>query len=276
MRPPPATALTASTMRSRSSCGQRRVHRAARAPRGGPLGLGQVQARGVAAQRLQPVVGDRVVDARADPSSSRSAAHHLVAVLGDPDRVLVVDVRRASATGGHDDALRGARRGTRRCAAASPVQPADLGQLDPADGGVDVGHPVVEADDLVGVLPLHALVAQQPDPAGESRRRRRRPCRPRRTSCSWSGRGENIANVPKRADRARRPGRAVRLRGVLEEHQAVLARRSAASSVMSAGWPKRCTGMIALVRAVIAASTACRVEAEVRRARCRRTPAWRR
>ncbi len=44
---------------------------------------------------------------------------------------------------------------------------ADLRQLHATDGGVDVGHAGVEPDDLVLVLRLHALVAEQPDGAHE-------------------------------------------------------------------------------------------------------------
>ena len=39
----------------------------------------------------------------------------------------------------------------------------ELGQLHASDGGVDVGHPIVESDDLILVAALHALIAEHPD-----------------------------------------------------------------------------------------------------------------
>ena len=53
------------------------------------------------------------------------------------------------------------------------------------------------------------------------------------------------------------PRGAVRVRGVLEHEESVPRRAMASSASMSAGCPAKCTGMIARVRGVIAASTAC-------------------
>ena len=55
--------------------------------------------------------------------------------------------------------------GVEECRVLLPLRgPAEhLGELDAADGGVQVSHAGVEADDLVLVLLLHALVAQQPE-----------------------------------------------------------------------------------------------------------------
>ena len=116
--------------------------------------------------------------------SSLSAPGEAVAVFGDPDGVLVVDVHRTLGHRGRRDALK--VRGQERGVLLALLGPAvDLGQLDPADRGVDVGHPVVEADDLVLVLPLHALVAVEAHQALGLIGRQRRPCRPRPRSCSW-------------------------------------------------------------------------------------------
>ena len=82
---------------------------------GGPLGLGQVQPGGEVLQRLQPVVRDRVVDAGADLELLAQRADDPVAVLGDADRVLVVDVRRPSATGGTTTPSRCASRKAALC-----------------------------------------------------------------------------------------------------------------------------------------------------------------
>ena len=117
-----ATVLTAATMRSRSRLVERGVHRQRDAPRRRPARSRAGRARGVLLQRRQPVVRDRVVDAVPTWYSSRSAADEAVAVLGDADRVLVVDVRRRRRRPAARRRPRGARRGTRRCAAAVAVQ----------------------------------------------------------------------------------------------------------------------------------------------------------
>ena len=112
------------------------------------------------------MVGDRVVDPGADARARSASAAPPVAVLGNSDRVLVVDVRDAvgdtgTVTTPSSSAVEvgGVR------AAACLVQAASLVELDATDGRVDVGHPGIEADQLVLVAALHALVAQQTYPA---------------------------------------------------------------------------------------------------------------
>ena len=68
---------------------------------------------------------------------------------------------------------------------------------------------------------------------------------------------------PKRAGHAAAHRGAVRLGAVLDDDQARGARRSPSARSMSTGWPKRCTGMIALVRGVISASTRSRSRFQV-------------
>ena len=51
--------------------------------------------------------------------------------------------------------------------AASLVGAGQLRQLGEADGGGDIGHAEVVADDVVVVAHLHAVLAQQPDPLGQ-------------------------------------------------------------------------------------------------------------
>ena len=68
----------------------------------------------------------------------------------------------------------------RRLRCRSRFQPASVRSCTRPIAAVQVGHPVVEPDDLVLVPPLHALVAQQPDVAGHGSGRSRRPCHPRR------------------------------------------------------------------------------------------------
>jgi len=117
--------------------------------------LGQVD---VHPERRELVVGDRVEHPRPDVVLLAESLGQAVAVLGHADRVLVVDVH---GTVGHRwgrDAFEVG--GQERGVVLTLLGPgADLGQLDTTDGGVDVGHAVVETDDLVLVRLLHSLVA---------------------------------------------------------------------------------------------------------------------
>ena len=73
------------------------------------------------------------------------------------------------------------------------------------------------------------------------------------------------ADRAERADRVIVIARADGLRRVLDDRQ----RRAAAAALRigcsSAAWPNRCTGMMALVRGVMAAMAACRIDVERRR-----------
>ena len=187
----------------------------------GPGGLvGGAQGAGgrETGQGLQAVARDRVVDAGSDSVLLGQGGGEAVAVL-DADRVLVVDVDGPGGDVGGDDAAQlGVQERGVRLAPARPVR--GLAQLDPADGGADVGHAVVEPDHLVRVAPLHALVAQQahlaldprvgggdhaPLAAGHVLRRveAERP------------------ELPEAAHAAPVQGSAVGLGGVLEDHEAV-------------------------------------------------------
>ncbi len=89
--PAPARALTAATIRSRSSWLSEGCTGSDRHSRGGPLGLGQVD---VDLERQQAVVRDRVEHARADVVLLAQRRGEPVAVVGHAHRVLVVDVHR--------------------------------------------------------------------------------------------------------------------------------------------------------------------------------------
>ena len=187
---------------------------------GGRARGGQLRTGGVAGQGGQLVVRDRVVDARADAVLLAQGGGETIAVFGHADRVLVVDVR---GTGGDvrdsDTSQVGVQEGGVVLTFARPR--ADLGELHPTDGRVDVGHAVVEAHDFVGVARLHALVAREPHAsdnpgvgggdhasltAGHVLRR-------------VEGEGREGTEG---ADRAPVQGGAVGLGGVLEDHEAAL------------------------------------------------------
>ena len=183
---PSRAALTAVTIRSRSSWRQRGVHRQREHFAGGRLRLGQV--RGDVEGR-QPVVGHRVVHAGADVVFLAQRGVQAVAVLRRPARC--TGGRRARRR--RRPAACRRRRGWRqergiswRCCGPA----ADLGQLDPADRGVQVGHAGVEAHQLVLVLaspcPGCAAAAALRSTLGVATSR---PCRLRPRSCSWSGTG---------------------------------------------------------------------------------------
>ena len=113
------------------------------------------------------MIGDRVVHAGADlplvlqdgldavPLSTRGAL--------ETDRVLVVDVSAALGHGRRDHAGRTGQPLVEGSRIGLPLrgpsgQPA---QLNPPHGRGHVGHAVVQTHQLVGVLPVHALIAQQ-------------------------------------------------------------------------------------------------------------------
>src|ERR1039457_666925 len=112
------------------------------------------------------MAGDGVVDAGGDAMLVGEGPGEAVAVVGDPDGVLVVDVDSAVGHWGYDDAAE-VRVEEFRVLLPLLGPAGQLRQLRPADGGVYVGHPRVEPDYLVFVPALHALVAQQPDRAGQ-------------------------------------------------------------------------------------------------------------
>ena len=115
------------------------------------------------------MIGDRVVDTRTDLMLLLEGGDETVALLAGgslhANRVLVVDVHVALRDGRGDglgDVLR-----EERGVVLTDLRPASqFAQLNAADGGVDVGHAVVEADELVGVALLHALVADHAGLAG--------------------------------------------------------------------------------------------------------------
>ena len=165
--------------------------------------------------------GDRVVDAGADSIFLTQGTRESIPVLRDADRVLVEDVGGA---GCHvrdgDPAQVGAEVGGVALAFGGPG--VNLGQLDATDGGVNVGHAVVEADDLVLVALLHPLVARQahpPDEGGVAA-----GDHPSLAAGHVLGRVEGEGGEgTEGADRPPVQARPVGLRGVLEEHEASLA-----------------------------------------------------
>ena len=132
------------------------MHRQREALLRGPLGLGEVD---LDLEGLETVVRHRVEQARADIVLRAQRSSEAVPVLRHPDGVLMVDVHRTLGDRWRGDALQ-VRRQERRVVLTRLGPPVDIGQLDPADRRVDVGHPVVEADDFVVVLLLHPLVAE--------------------------------------------------------------------------------------------------------------------
>ena len=227
-----ATVFTAVTMRSRSSSdsegctGKDSTSRAACSV----CGRSRVQR-----ERRQPMVGDRVVHAGADAVLFLERLGEPVTVVAHADRVLVVDVgcaaRRPAARSTPSRCWSRKRAFAWRCS----VQPGSFGQLDSADGGVHVGHPGVEAHDLVLVPPLHALVTQQPRSPSDLLGRARdhaafdRGHVLRRVQAEHRERAED-------ADRRAMPGGAMGLRRVLEQLQPVPL-RDGVSPVRSAGCP---------------------------------------
>ena len=175
------SSFTAATTRATSSSVQSGADRQREHLTGRAVGLGQVEVQVV---RRQPVGRDGVVDGAVDAPRVESG------------RAARRGRRRARCTGARPARPSGATVGvvttpascssyvaaTARRSSFHPAQPT---QLDAAHGGREVGHPVVQAGDLVAVALLHALVAQQPHASGRWPRRGRRPCRPRRSSCSW-------------------------------------------------------------------------------------------
>ncbi len=222
--PAPARALTASTMRSRSPAlsdgctGSETTSLAARSV------SRQLETRREVRQRGQPVVRNRVVDPAADRVLLLERADEPVAVLGHPDRVLVVHVRRAL---GHrrDDHAAQVVIEEGRVGSARRGPPVNLRQLHSADRGVDVGHPRVESDDLVLVLTLHALIAQQTHATRDLGVDRGDHARPRRASCSSSGTARTSRTSPNVPTGTPVERRAMRLRGVLVRSSAVARRR---------------------------------------------------
>ena len=165
------------------------------------------------------MVRDRVVDARADAVLLAQGGGETIAVFGHADRVLVVDVR---GTGGDvrdgDTSQVGIQEGGVVLTFARPR--ADLGELHPTDGRMDVGHAVVEAHNFVGVARLHALVAGELHAADDT----------------GVGRGDHAALAAghvlrrvegegregaERADRAPVQGGTVCLGGVFKEHESM-------------------------------------------------------
>ena len=216
-----ATVLTASTMRSRSSWRQRGVDRQRDHLGGGPLGLGQVEPRGEL-RAATPAGGWGSGSRRPEPTwySSRSAADELVAVLGDADRVLVVDVRRAVGDRRHDDALEVARRGTRRSAGGSSVQAPTL---------VSWTRPMAAWMSVIRLLrPMTSLAYWRSMPWLRSSWTRRTISSSAQDDHAALAGGHVLGRVePEHRERAEgcrpgaRPGRAVGLGRVLEEHHAV-------------------------------------------------------
>ena len=218
-----ATALTAVDDALEVVRGQRRVHRqrehsAARASRS-PAGRASRRERG------QPVVRDRVVHAGADAVLVRSA-------LANPSRSSV-DPR--SCTGG-----RRARRRRRPAGVRTPVRCVDRGtRRSPAAARssrrpcVSCTRPIAAWMSVIRLLkPTTSFSYCRSMPwlrssrsGARSPRSRTRPCRPRRRSCSWWGRGRTSRTSPKVPTGVPCKRRAVRLRGVLEEREPVLGRR---------------------------------------------------
>ena len=140
------------------------MHRQAEDFPAGPHGLRQLEPHG---ERRQPVERRRVVHTGFHTAVGQPGRHRVP--VADTHRVLVVDMHRAVREGGRADTVDTGQTGVQvlgvELAGRRPCrQPPEL---DPPDGRVDIGHPVVEAHDLVGVAPLHALVAQEANGSGD-------------------------------------------------------------------------------------------------------------
>ncbi|CAB4851263.1 unannotated protein [freshwater metagenome] len=166
------------------------------------------------------MIGDRVVDAVADPALGERSGERVAILVDDADRVLVVDVRGTRGDRRHHDA---AQVGVEECAVVLALfgPTGKLAELHAADRRVHVGHPRIEADDLVLVALFHALVAQQPDSTSK------RLVDTRHHSTLTGG------HVLRRVEREHRelaerpdglplPGRRVRLRGILVDREPML------------------------------------------------------
>ena len=115
---------------------------------------------------------DRVVDAGRHPGRGE-VGDDRVARRPDLERVLVVDVRPVRRPDRHDDRQVGERRVVAGRDRLPPRGVAlELVELAQPDRRGDVGQAEVVAEDLVAVPLAHALVAVQPDPVGQARRRR--------------------------------------------------------------------------------------------------------
>jgi hypothetical protein len=104
------------------------------------------------------MIRNRIEDAGPDAVLLTESSGESIAVVGDADRVLVVHMDGAIGHCGRLHALEVTGQ-ERRVLLTLPRPLADLGELYAADRCVDVRHSTVEADNLVLVLPLHALVA---------------------------------------------------------------------------------------------------------------------
>src|SRR5699024_9865335 len=135
----------------------------------------------------------------------------------ETDRVLVIDVRGLLTHHRHHHPGQ-VRIEERRILLPRRGPPRQLAHLDPTHRRTDVGHLVVEARDLVRILLLHPLVPQQPHLPRDLRRGAGdHPTLPRSHVLRRIQR-EHPA-LPESAHLTTLPGRAVRLRRVLEHPQ---------------------------------------------------------
>ena len=192
------------------------------------------------------------------------------------DDVEVIDVREAVGDGGAHDLVRQVLvvpLGHQRAAAVPLV---DDSELDAQDRRLKLVETRVEADvgerllvlaaveaELAGALDEHLAVAGDQAAVAVAAE-------------VLGGEEAEDAHVAEAAGATADVGRAPRLAGVLDDRRGRAASATLRMASMSQGRPKRSTGMIALVRGVIAALMASGSMFRACPAGCRRTRAWRR